>query len=221
MPPTSGEAEFGSDTSFDYLQARFRIEPHSGADCQIVNAGNRNTTVKQTAVTNDEPLCKCIAEISEEDGEHRLLERSVSEYCICPVFYRHDCIATVESVGPGEMVVTIAAGEREEFVSIISALRELGATVRLLQLTRPNDDTYERVLELEADAITNKQREAVRAAVESGYYDTPRKADLGDLADQLGVSRSAVSQRLTAVESKLITGLFEADGGKRNERSLV
>lgn len=44
--------------------------------------------------------------------------------------------------------------------------------------------------------LTAKQLEAVELAVERGYFDTPRGATLGDLADHLGISEQAVSVRL-------------------------
>lgn len=55
--------------------------------------------------------------------------------------------------------------------------------------------------------LTEKQREAVQTAVEMGYYETPRSASPADLAETLGVTRSALSQRLNAVETKLVTAL--------------
>lgn len=53
--------------------------------------------------------------------------------------------------------------------------------------------------------ITPKQWEAATLAVEAGYYDDPKETDLDELARSLGVSASALSQRLNAVERKLMT----------------
>jgi predicted DNA binding protein len=44
--------------------------------------------------------------------------------------------------------------------------------------------------------LTDPQREALESAVEMGYFEVPRRATLTDLAAELGVSDSAVSQRL-------------------------
>jgi predicted DNA binding protein len=45
-------------------------------------------------------------------------------------------------------------------------------------------------------ALTDTQRETLAAAVARGYFEVPRRATLADLAADLGVSDSAVSQRL-------------------------
>lgn len=44
--------------------------------------------------------------------------------------------------------------------------------------------------------LTDPQREALQAAAKMGYFEVPRRATLTDLAAELGVSDSAVSQRL-------------------------
>ncbi|MCG1002709.1 MULTISPECIES: helix-turn-helix domain-containing protein [Halobacterium] len=44
--------------------------------------------------------------------------------------------------------------------------------------------------------LSAKQREALVTAAELGYYDVPRQASLSDVADELGVSSQAVSERL-------------------------
>lgn len=44
--------------------------------------------------------------------------------------------------------------------------------------------------------LSAKQREALLTAVEMGYYDVPRETSLSEVADELGVSAQAVSERL-------------------------
>jgi predicted DNA binding protein len=46
-----------------------------------------------------------------------------------------------------------------------------------------------------------EQEEALRAAVEHGYYETPREVDVGDLAEILGVPRSTLTYRLRRAEA--------------------
>lgn len=46
------------------------------------------------------------------------------------------------------------------------------------------------------DVLTAEQRDAILRAVDAGYFDVPRRTTLVELADDLGISDSAVSQRL-------------------------
>lgn len=63
---------------------------------------------------------------------------------------------------------------------------------------------------LSVDEVTAKQMEAARLAVRMGYYQKPKEADLGDVADELGVSKSAVSQRLSALKRKMMVELIDS-----------
>lgn len=53
-------------------------------------------------------------------------------------------------------------------------------------------------------ALTETQRETLLAAFETGYYDVPREINLVELAEILGVSDTAVSQRLRRGTGTLI-----------------
>ncbi len=49
-----------------------------------------------------------------------------------------------------------------------------------------------------------RQRAAVRAAVDLGYYDQPRRATHGDVAERLGCAASTASEYLRKAEAKLV-----------------
>ncbi|MWG33929.1 helix-turn-helix domain-containing protein [Halomarina oriensis] len=44
--------------------------------------------------------------------------------------------------------------------------------------------------------LTDEQREALEAALENGYFKVPRDTTLGSIADDLGISHQALSERL-------------------------
>ncbi|WP_129114532.1 helix-turn-helix domain-containing protein [Halegenticoccus tardaugens] len=52
--------------------------------------------------------------------------------------------------------------------------------------------------------LTDTQREALSLAYELGYYDIPRRATLGEVAAELGISGQACSERLRRASAKLI-----------------
>ncbi len=60
------------------------------------------------------------------------------------------------------------------------------------------------------NCLTDAQLEALTVALERGYFEVPRRATLADLAAELGVSDSAVSQRLRrGVAAVLVRALGE------------
>jgi predicted DNA binding protein len=65
--------------------------------------------------------------------------------------------------------------------------------------------------------LTNEQYEVLAVGAEMGYFEVPREADLEELADELGISHQAVSERIrratsALVEETLFVGLNEYDG---------
>jgi hypothetical protein len=54
------------------------------------------------------------------------------------------------------------------------------------------------------DGLTDRQREALRTAYELGYFDIPRGASLDDIARELDISASSLSERLRRAQTQLI-----------------
>ncbi|MCT9095723.1 helix-turn-helix domain-containing protein [Haloarchaeobius sp. HME9146] len=47
-----------------------------------------------------------------------------------------------------------------------------------------------------AEPLSDEQQEALQVALRAGYFTVPRRANLGDVADELGISGQAASERL-------------------------
>ncbi|WP_313694541.1 helix-turn-helix domain-containing protein [Halorarum halobium] len=60
--------------------------------------------------------------------------------------------------------------------------------------------------------VSDKQCEALQRAAELGFFTVPRETDLGDVADSLGVSRQAASERIRRGTQALVTESFDMEG---------
>lgn len=90
-------------------------------------------------------------------------------------------------------------------------LSRLGETLRELQI--PTDvRTVSKTLDA-SDVLTDRQRQFVLAAIEMGYYDTPRTCSLSDLADELGVATSTASRLLQRAEGRVMKRFAGTSGG--------
>ena len=58
--------------------------------------------------------------------------------------------------------------------------------------------------ELITELLTDKQLEVVQFASEAGYYESPRKNTLKDIAEMLNKPKSTVQEHLKNAEAKLI-----------------
>ncbi|WP_254767902.1 helix-turn-helix domain-containing protein [Salinilacihabitans rarus] len=206
------------------LRALLRIEPESSAGCSVLAAGTEGEDVRQNFVYTDgsaaEGGCECRAEVTVIDGDERkrrLVGSEVDGGCVCMALRRTDCVTEIEGFRDGALLVSVTVPGRDALRSVVQAVRETGATVQLRRIRdlgeADEDAADERFVEVDAREITDKQREAIRAAYDAGYFERPRRADLDDLAEELGVSPSAVSQRISAVESRLVLELLRAEDG--------
>lgn len=64
--------------------------------------------------------------------------------------------------------------------------------------------THEGGTEPPGDGLTDRQREALRTAYERGYFDIPRRVPLEEVAGELDISSSSVSERLRRAQTQLI-----------------
>ena len=58
--------------------------------------------------------------------------------------------------------------------------------------------------EVPGSTVTPEQRAALRAAYRTGYFEVPREATMSELAEELGVSTQAVSERLRRGYARLV-----------------
>lgn len=61
------------------------------------------------------------------------------------------------------------------------------------------------------DTLTHRQREVVRTAYEMGYYEIPRRVSTVDVAAELELDQSTVSEHLQRAEHNLLTHVLDAD----------
>ncbi len=100
----------------------------------------------------------------------------------------------------GRMHLTVV-GESEDLRAIVAALPDgVDATVEGV-------GEFDRRHVGPAAELTRRQREAVRVAVDLGYYDVPRDADLAGVADELDCASSTASNLLRKAESAVMAGV--------------
>lgn len=104
--------------------------------------------------------------------------------------------------------VVLMVSEIESMREILTTLDDVDARVHpeTFDVRRPHGSS----VELDLEAVTAKQRQALELAHERGYYDRPRETDLSELAAELGISKSAVSQRLRAAEATIVDAVVTA-----------
>ncbi len=81
-------------------------------------------------------------------------------------------------------------------------LSELGSQLETFGISFTVESVRQRLGETQL--LTDRQRRIVQAAIEAGYYHTPRDCSLTELADELGIAKSTASETLHRAEEKII-----------------
>ena len=92
-------------------------------------------------------------------------------------------------------------GDVRGFFDTLETAVDESATIdigRLTEVTSPRTDT-----ETGGGELPPEQEDALQAAVDHGYYETPRAVDLGELADTVDLPRSTLAYRLRRAEAHL------------------
>ncbi|UPM43658.1 helix-turn-helix domain-containing protein [Halocatena salina] len=84
----------------------------------------------------------------------------------------------------------------------------VGVTLRRVYPLGSHEHEHERTAITQRWDLTRKQEQALRVAIELGYFELPRNADAAAVAAELGVSKSAFLERLRRAERAVLTQLF-------------
>jgi hypothetical protein len=204
------------DCQQQLVRAQLAIRPHPSANCAALEHGGDSTEIRQSLTFDptgggDEGSDReCHMVIHYDDRPQSYRTAQVESACICPVFENHDCLTEFRDVSEGTVTVVTSVPSREALRGLVDDLRDAGATVAVEWLVE--DDQRGGTTEMDVSSITAKQREALETALDLGYYDSPREADLGDCAEALDISKSAVSQRLNTAETKLVRSFLGRPG---------
>lgn len=109
---------------------------------------------------------------------------------------------------PLEMPFTIKDGQAEwEITAPQHRLSELGTQLEEFGIPFTVNEVHHRV-EPEK-LLTERQLSLVQAAVDHGYYDTPRQCSLTDLAEDIELAKSTCSETLHRAEEKIVKQFLE------------
>lgn len=107
------------------------------------------------------------------------------------------------------LFVTLKVEDRSVLQRVVDQYSTLESDIKMISIVDPSRDDVNS-LSVDVSDVTEKQWEALEVAHELGHYSTQRGGNLSDIADVLGISKSAASQRLRAAEGKIMSAILGA-----------
>ena len=185
------------------LRVDLDVDPAADGGCPMVAEADEAAEVAVTAVRDE-----CVVDVTTPGGEVRRGTGEVDADCLCHVFGRLGCVPHFRRVEDGTVLVTAYVDDRAAVRGLVEELRAVVDQVRLVRLAVVEGPDATEQVTFDLSALTPKQRRGLELAVVRGYFDDDRDVGLGDLADELGISKSALSQRLRTAQAKLVTDVF-------------
>ncbi|MFU8868506.1 helix-turn-helix domain-containing protein [Natronococcus sp.] len=99
----------------------------------------------------------------------------------------------------GEATIEVT-GSRERLAELAEQLEQFGLQYRIEQVQEHLH---------QSQLLSERQLEVVAAAVDEGYYDTPRRCSLTELAGHLGIAKSTCSETLHRAEEAIVKRFVE------------
>jgi predicted DNA binding protein len=187
--------------------------PDSAMPCLWVSGGDIHEFVDALA---DEPTVESVPAKSELDGELLLyVEWSDEMMKLIGQMIHHATVILEASGRRDRWTLRIRFMTRDQFDGFRSFFdhHEL-----VFQLERIFEERYPHLTRVD---ITPRQYEALRLASERGFFNVPRDVSIQQIADEIGISHQAVSERLRRGTKNLVQDMLTAEPMHRRRSESI
>ncbi len=131
---------------------------------------------------------------------------------VISLLFDSGCLFEPPAVVQGEYELhTILAPKLENLQHLVQLVEGLGRPFRILSMRGLDGDRRTHLKKRWMSVLTPKQLNAIRVALERGFYQYPRRVRISDLAKVAKVARSTFQEHLRLAEIKLIRFLMNAE----------
>ncbi|WP_400207038.1 helix-turn-helix domain-containing protein [Candidatus Methanomassiliicoccus intestinalis] len=204
-----GEME-GGNSCFKILPPEFR-GPDSGVECEIIQCTNLagEGGCALIRVMDPQGTLQDITEkqfYSNEMGECTI--DRISSHQLMAMVMNNNCQLSKIVSESGCMITSAVATEDNEDICWTVIGPNSVYVSNLIKRLNAEGFSTERKSSFQSDYVaflSDRQEEALRVAVENGYYEVPRKINLDELCVLLNCSKSTLDVTLRNAERKVIT----------------
>lgn len=182
----SWNIETGSETEYELFYVEADRSPYEDALASVDSI----RWYRITEIDDESFYVYLCQETRPEDETWREAYTALDLVVVPPVIYDTDASFEMTLVGAGDDLQTLLDALPDEIDTTVQAVGE-----------------FDRRHETIATECTERQFEALRVAVEAGYYDIPRNGTLADVARELDCAEGTASHLLRSGEAAVIKQL--------------
>lgn len=168
--------------------------------------------VEFTVVSETVELADDFETVFENDAVTRLRHcGSTDRECACRLLSEYGCPTSDVTAEDGSLSFSFYTTDMETLESVVETLRSQCGNVHVTELARTHDVSGRDPATVDRARLTSRQREVLETALEMGYFETPKRANAGDVADEIGVSLPTVCEHLSVGQRKLLVMALDAE----------
>ena len=164
--------------------------------------------IREISVQHHNGWCRGEVLVAGEEPQIHTYQNSIGPECIDPVLHEHDCLPHIVDVDRDWITIMLYPPSREVLTEIIRDLRDQGHSVNLQRIVSFDEFERDDVALCDLSVLTDKERLTIERAIKMGYYDRNDSTDLEDLAEEFGVTKSAISHRLNSGERRIMQNIL-------------
>ena len=163
-----------------------------------LNANRGNYTAKQDAKF-----------VATDTGDVYRFDDDRPTPCVCQVVESHGIPVADAHADDGQLHVTFHATDVDAGREVVDALRERHGAVSVRRLWQSGRASAEDLAFVDRSRLTDRQAEVLATAYRLGYFDRPRGASGGDVADALDISPSTFAEHLATAQRKVLADVLD------------
>lgn len=138
-------------------------------------------------------------DIAQTAKNRALASISTNRCSVCSALAGSECFLIFATAKEGRIYWTLLASEKKPLRELMETMEKNGFGVEIIKMA-----------ELKGrDALTTRQEEILRIALDKGYFDYPKRTSIRSLANLFGVSISTLSEVLRAGQKKIMSSYFK------------
>ncbi|APE94533.1 helix-turn-helix domain-containing protein [Halodesulfurarchaeum formicicum] len=163
---------------------------------------------EEFAVEGDPDIEEATQVFSYGDRSVYRFQREQAECCPCGIVQDFDVPVRDVRTVDGTLHFAIYVEDMDELREVVIGVRNTFPDVRIVRIVRAQEAGEGDLVLVDRGELTDRQREVLETAHRLGYFDHPKGANAGEVADELGITTSTFTEHLAAAQSKLLNSIL-------------
>jgi hypothetical protein len=163
---------------------------------------------EEFAVEGDADIEAATPVFSYGDRSVYRFQRGHEGCCPCEIVQDFDVPVRDVHTVDGALHLSVYVEDMAELRDVVIGVRSSFPDVHIVRIVRAAEAGADDLVMVDRGELTDRQREVLETAHRLGYFDHPKGANAGEVADELGITTSTFTEHLAAAQSKLLNSIL-------------